>query len=204
MLSPNLKQFIRCPQETVLSRAQFPWHDYGICRRRALRLTVNPLCCNGRAGTDSRKYVVWDPRLRHWDTNVIRRLSQSRRETVIVTYPALVNADHRSTGRTLASYDAINAAVAQEKWRSWRDILRKLGMLQPRALDVLSGDQSHSYHYSTQTDVGPTHPPVHWVAGALTSGLQWLVCGAVSSLPLMPSSCTRRQQYFITARDSHV
>lgn len=95
--------------------------------------------------------------------------------------------------------------MAREKWRSWRDIFWKSGLPQPRALDVLSGDQLHSYHYSTQTDVGPTHHPVQWVAGALASGLHRLVCGAVSSLPLVPSSCTRRQQYCtcITARNSH-
>lgn len=42
-----------CSRETVHSRVQFWGHDYGIHRRRALRLAVNRLCCKGRAGTDA-------------------------------------------------------------------------------------------------------------------------------------------------------
>ena len=32
----------------------------------------HPLYCIGRAGTDARRYVVWDPGLRHREANVIR------------------------------------------------------------------------------------------------------------------------------------
>jgi hypothetical protein len=111
--------------------------------------------CNSRAGTAARKYALRYPGRRHPDANVFRRLEQCLRETGSVTPTALVNAGRPRTVRTPANEDAILAAVEREPWRSSRDIVRELGLSQPRVLEILHDDQLHPYHYSRSTHLFP-------------------------------------------------
>jgi hypothetical protein len=101
--------------------------------------------CNSRAGTAAREYMLRYPGRHHPDTNVFRLLEQHLRETGSVTPMALVNAGRPWTVWTPANENAIIAAVEREPWR--RDITRKLGLSQPRVLEVLHDDQLHPYHH---------------------------------------------------------
>jgi hypothetical protein len=90
---------------------------------------------------------------RHPDANVFRRFLQRLRDTGSVTPTALVNAGRPRTARTPTNEDATTAAVEREPWRSSCDIARKLGLSQPRVLEVLHDDQLHPYYDSRSAHV---------------------------------------------------
>jgi hypothetical protein len=69
-------------------------------------------------------------------TLVFRRLQQRLRAAGSTTPTPFVNAGRPRTARTPANDDATIAAVERELWRRYRDIARKLGLFQPRVLEV--------------------------------------------------------------------
>jgi hypothetical protein len=111
--------------------------------------------CNSRAGTAAREYALRYPGRHHPDANVFRRLEQRLRETGSVTPVALVNAGRPRTVRTPANEDAIIAAV--EKLTRYRT---RIGLSQPRVLEVLYDDQLHPYHYSRSAHLSPDDRPL--------------------------------------------
>jgi hypothetical protein len=56
--------------------------------------------------------------------------------------------------------NAIITAVEQQTWRSSSDIAHKLGLSQPRVLEVLYDIQFHPYHYLRSTHLFPDSCPL--------------------------------------------
>jgi hypothetical protein len=98
--------------------------------------------CNSRASTDTCEFALHFPGRRRQDADVFREIQQRLR------------AEHQTLGRpqtvgTQTNHDVVNATAERDPWKnSTRHHSTRIGLSQPRVLEVILEDQQVPFRYS--------------------------------------------------------